>query len=224
MPKTVTPRDVAELLIDIHAVTVAPEKPFRWASGLLAPLYTDNRLIISDVVARKVICNGFRQLFERKGWNPNVVAGTATAGIPHAAWLAWELDLPMVYVRSTPKAHGKARAIEGRLPSPGHAVIIEDLISTGGSSTRAAAHVRNHAEVLGVAAIFQYGLPRARENFQAMQLSFETLTDLPRVLEVLQHRQLLERAQLTSLESWIQDPQKWSDAREPIPGQGSMRK
>ncbi len=205
-------KKIAKILLDLRAVSISPEKPFTWASGLRSPLYCDNRLVISDVAARREVCRAFLDLLEERGWRPNLIAGTATAGIPHAAWLAESLDLPMVYVRSSEKKHGKQNRIEGRPPESARAVVVEDLISTGGSSIQAArALMETGVQVIGVAAIFQYGLPRAQRAFAEAGLAHGTLTDLNILLdEAIRAGMLAEKAK-TSVESWRQDPQAWSD-------------
>lgn len=207
-------KSIAGILLKLQAVSISPENPYTWASGLRSPLYCDNRLIISDVAARREVSKAFDRLIEAKGWRPNVIAGTATAGIPHAAWLAELLSLPMVYIRSAEKKHGKQNRIEGHLPAAARAVVIEDLISTGGSAIQAArALMEAGAEVLGVAAIFQYGLAGAAGAFADAGVRFATLTDLHSLLEEAIGRGLLDDAARSTVEAWRQDPRAWSDRR-----------
>jgi len=204
-------RDIASLLLDLKAVVVRPDEPFTWASGLRAPIYCDNRLIISDVPGRKLVIDAFLELIGALPLNPDVVAGTATAGIPHAAWVAHRLGLPMVYVRGKAKSHGKGYQIEGRLQASSSVVLIEDLISTGGSSIRAArALIEAGAKRVVVTAIFQYGMQRARAAFDAAAIDYRSLCDLDTLLELLGDRNLLSSAQLESMREWQGDPDAWS--------------
>ncbi len=205
-------QEIAGILLDLKAVSVSPRKPFTWASGLKSPLYCDNRLIISTVEERRVVVNAFLNLMEEKGWKPDVVAGTATAGIPHAAWIAERLSVPMIYVRSSEKKHGRKNLIEGSLPPGAEVVVIEDLISTGGSSVKAAIGVQEAGgKVLGVAAIFQYGMEKARACFEEAGLPFATLTDLESLLDVAGDKGLLSEEEKTLVSQWRQDPPAWSE-------------
>ncbi|MEM1270686.1 MAG: orotate phosphoribosyltransferase, partial [Bacteroidota bacterium] len=129
---------IAAALLRIEAVSFSPADPFTWASGLRSPVYCDNRVTLAYPDVRRLIRDGFVQLIRSAGVLPDVIVGTATAGIPHAAWVAEALDLPMAYVRSKAKAHGRENQIEGRVVAGQRAVVIEDLISTGGSSIAAA--------------------------------------------------------------------------------------
>ena len=205
--------DIAAILLDLKAVAVSPKNPFTWASGLRSPLYCDNRLIISTVVERRQVAAGFVALIREQGWQPDVIAGTATAGIPHAAWVADAMDLPMVYIRSASKKHGKQNLIEGRLPEGARAVVIEDLISTGGSSIKAARSLEEAGgKVAGVAAVFQYGMRRAVDAFAESAYAYATLTDLAALLDVARERQLLDHDEKETVLQWREDPQAWSDS------------
>lgn len=207
-------RDIAGILLELGAVSVSPREPFTWASGLLSPLYCDNRLLVSTVEERRQVVGAFVRLIQTRGWKPTLIAGTATAGIPHAAWIAEALSLPMLYIRSTPKKHGKKNMIEGKLHPNAHAVVIEDLISTGGSSIKAAqALIAEGAAVEGVAAIFQYGMKSAETAFSQAQLPYETLTDLSALLDVAVQQQRISDEERKLVEEWRQNPAAWSDAR-----------
>jgi len=207
-------RAIAELLLDIGAVTVSPRQPFTWASGLKAPLYCDNRLLISDVAARQAVVEGFLAMIRDAGWQPDLIAGTATAGIPHAAWLAHALSLPMVYIRGAQKKHGKQNRIEGRVAAGSSAVVIEDLISTGGSVISAAkALTERGVHILGIGAVFQYGMARSRASFADAGYPYATLTDLDTLLRVALERELLSKDEIVSVQTWREDPKAWSDSR-----------
>ncbi len=204
-------KHIAEILLDLKAVSISPRQPFTWASGLRSPLYCDNRLIISAVVERRAVTQAFVTLFKQRDWQPNVIAGTATAGIPHAAWIADTLSLPMVYIRGAEKQHGKQNRIEGRLPEDAQAVVIEDLISTGGSSVSAALALADAgARIQGVAAIFSYGMDKATRCFADAQLNHATLCNLEALLSVAQMRGDLDSDEVALVKTWSQDPITWS--------------
>lgn len=206
-------RWLAEHLLTIGAVVLSPDQPFTWASGLRAPIYCDNRLTLSFPEVRRAIASGFASHIEAQGLKPDVIAGTATAGIPHAAWLAERLTLPMVYVRSRPKAHGKGNQIEGWLEARQRVVLVEDLISTGGSSLEAVQALREaEAEVVAVLGIFSYGLPVAAQRFADASVPLYTLTDFPTLLAVAAETGYLKPEAVDQLRTWNQDPEAWSEA------------
>ncbi|CAM2066301.1 Orotate phosphoribosyltransferase [Sulfidibacter corallicola] len=203
--------EIATLLLELGAVSVSPNEPFTWTSGLKSPIYCDNRLIISTVDQRRRVARGFVDLMKQNDWQPDLVAGTATAGIPHGAWVADRLDLPMVYVRSAEKKHGKKNLIEGRVPDGASVVVVEDLISTGGSCIKAAQALEEQgAKVLGVVAIFQYGLPKAAAGFAEANLNYSTLTNMSALLDVAIESGRLSAGDRASLVAWQEDPAAWS--------------
>ena len=207
-------RDIARILLDLKAVSLSIDPPFTWTSGRLAPIYCDNRLIMSDPASRKRVAAAFKSLIEEKGFTPEVIAGTATAGIPHAAWLADLMDLPMVYVRGAAKGHGKQNRIEGRLEAGNRVVLIEDLISTGGSSVSAAEGLRDEgAEVLGVLAIFTYGLDVAQKAFHDADIPLYTLTSFDVLAKEAADSGRLSESDLDTLAEWQKDPALWSEKR-----------
>lgn len=171
-------KEIAEILLNVGAVELSPEDPFTWASGIKSPIYCDNRLTMSDPVGRKNIAEGLAELIKEHYSETTLIAGTATAGIPHAAWVADILGLPMVYIRSKAKGHGRSRQIEGKVKPEDKAVIIEDLISTGGSSLNAVEALQSEGiEVAGVVSIFTYELESADQAFAEADLSYKSLTD-----------------------------------------------
>lgn len=203
---------IASILLDLKAVSLSPRDPFTWASGLRSPIYCDNRLIISTVEERRQVVRAFVDLIHEMNWKPKAIAGTATAGIPHAAWIAEAMSLPMIYIRSSEKKHGKQNLIEGRLAEGTEIVVIEDLISTGGSSVAAAnAAIEAGAKVLGVAAIFQYGMDKAKQRFDEASMPFATLTDLSKLLEAAQSKGYLNEEDSAMVAEWRQDPVAWSE-------------
>ena len=210
-------RRLAADLLDIGAVALAPEAPFEWSSGLRAPVYCDNRKTLAHPQVRRRIADGFAKALKQQAPEaPTLVAGTATAGIPHAALLATRLSLPLSYVRSAAKGHGTGRRIEGGAPAGQRVVVIEDLVSTGQSALEAArALSRAGAEVTGVLAIFSYRLRAAEDAFAEAPWLLHSLTDLPALLEVAEAEGPLDEDQLHTLRRWQRDPEGWSaGARE----------
>lgn len=210
--ETTKAKEVARKLLEIEAVSLSPQEPFTWTSGLRTPIYCDNRLIISYPNVRTFIENEFVALIERNYPDVEVIAGTATAGIPHAAIIADKMNLPLIYVRSSKKGHGKHNAIEGRVEPGQKVVMVEDLISTGGSVIDAAEKVTEAgAEVLGCVAIFNYLLPKGVEAFEKQPYDLHTLTNYPTLIEVATENEELLPFKET-LNDWYQDPVKWSSA------------
>ena len=177
-------RKLAKELLAIEAVALRPNDYFTWTSGIKSPIYCDNRITMSYPSIRGEIAAGMVEVIKEKYPAVEVVAGTATAGIPHAAWVSELLDLPMIYVRDSAKKHGKTNQIEGRVLEGQKVVIIEDLISTGLSSLKVAKALREAgAEVLGVVAIFSYELKKAQDAFEEAGVEYITLTNYPVLVE-----------------------------------------
>ena len=177
-------RKLAKELLAIEAVALRPNDYFTWTSGIKSPIYCDNRITMSYPSIRREIAAGMVEVIKEKYPAVEVVAGTATAGIPHAAWVSELLDLPMIYVRDSAKKHGKTNQIEGRVLEGQKVVIIEDLISTGLSSLKVAKALRKAgAEVLGVVAIFSYELKKAQDAFEEAGVEYITLTNYPVLVE-----------------------------------------
>jgi orotate phosphoribosyltransferase len=207
-------RRIASVLLEIEAVALSVAPPFTWASGRLSPIYCDNRLLMSHPEQREMVANGFKLMIERQGWKPDVIAGTSTAGIPHAAWLAGLMGLPMVYVRGAAKGHGKGNRIEGRLNKGQKVVLIEDLISTGGSSIDAAQGIiETGAVLLGVAAIFTYGLKIATDRFNEAGIMCATLTTFSVLMQEALEKGTLSPGNKAIIAEWQQDPAVWSASR-----------
>ncbi|MFD1317629.1 orotate phosphoribosyltransferase [Loigolactobacillus zhaoyuanensis] len=201
---------IAADLLAIKAVTLRPEQPFTWASGIKSPIYTDNRLTISYPEVRKHIAKGLAKLIRQHFPDAEVIAGTATAGIPHAAWVAAKLDLPLIYVRSKPKDHGQGRQIEGHLTAGAKVVVIDDLISTGGSVLKAVTAVKNEgATVLGVCGIFSYELAASTANFAQADIPFYTLTNYTALVETAIESGYIDAAKRELLQQWRLDPEHW---------------
>lgn len=204
-------RQIADDLLEIGAVTFSPGNPFTWASGLRSPVYCDNRLTISFPAIRRRIRDGFRDVLRRTELHVDAVVGTATAGIPHAAWLADALDLPLAYVRSKPKAHGRESQVEGRLVSGSRTVVVEDLVSTGGSSaTVVNALGAAGVQVEAVLAIFSYGLDAAARSFENLGVPLYPLTGFEALFAAARARDLLSEKEIHSIRDWRADPEAWS--------------
>ena len=187
-------RKLAKELLAIQAVALRPNDYFTWTSGIKSPIYCDNRITMSYPSIRREIAAGMVEVIKEKYPAVEVVAGTATAGIPHAAWVSELLDLPMIYVRDSAKKHGKTNQIEGRVLEGQKVVIIEDLISTGLSSLKVAKALREAgAEVLGVVAIFSYELKKAQDAFEDAGVEYITLTNYPVLVEEAVHQDDVEK-------------------------------
>lgn len=205
-----TAASIASLLMKIEAVTLSPEDPYTWSSGLLSPIYCDNRMLMAFPEERKKVIDAFVQMTETLPYQVDVIAGTATAGIPHAAWLSERLNLPMAYVRGSAKGHGKQNRIEGRIKEGDRVLIIEDLISTGGSSIDATEAVRDAGGIVtDIAAIFTYSLPKAKENAEEHQLTIHTITDFDTLIDCAKAEGSLSETDELSLKEWKQDPSSW---------------
>ncbi|GAA3009219.1 orotate phosphoribosyltransferase [Tetragenococcus solitarius] len=201
---------IAQNLLAIQAVFLSPNEPFTWASGIKSPIYCDNRITMSYPEVRRNIAKGLAEKIKINFPDVEVIAGTATAGIPHAAWIAELLDLPMVYIRSKKKDHGKANQIEGKLIKGQKIVVIEDLISTGGSVLEACAAAENEgANVLGVAAIFTYELQSGQDNFQKSGIPLITLTNYSTLIQTALAKNYIEESDLALLKDWKKDPYQW---------------
>lgn len=204
------PREIAEKLLEIGAVALRPEEPFTWTSGLKSPIYCDNRLTMSYPEIRELIAEGFAAVIRDQFPDAEVIAGTATAGIPHAAWVAQKLNLPMAYIRDKAKGHGKQNQIEGRIEAGQKVVVIEDLISTGGSSLKAGLAVREAgAEVQAVLAIFSYQFKLAGDAFAEAGMPLQTLSNYTALIDVAAERGIVQSGQIASLKAWREDPQAY---------------
>lgn len=201
---------IAADLLDIQAVYLKPEDPFVWASGIKSPIYTDNRITLSYPETRTLIEDGFVETIKANYPDVEVIAGTATAGIPHGAIIADKMNLPFAYIRSKPKDHGAGNQIEGRVTEGQKMVIIEDLISTGGSVLdAAAAAIREGVEVLGVVAIFTYELPKAQANFEKAGVELLTLSNYSELIKVAKVKGYINADGLELLKRFKEDQENW---------------
>lgn len=201
---------VANLLLEIEAIRLSPKQPFTWASGWKSPIYCDNRLSLSFPKVRTYIKEQLAEVIRQHFPEAEAIAGVATAGIPQGALVAEALGLPFLYVRSKPKGHGMENLIEGKVTPGQKVVVLEDLISTGGSSLKAVEALRA-AEVnpLGMAAIFTYGFPVATQNFEAANLPLVVLSDYETMLEGAITTGQVEESMRSLLSEWRQAPEAW---------------
>ena len=206
---------IAEQLLDIKAVYLQPNDPFTWSSGIKSPIYCDNRLTLSYPRLRGEIAEGLKDLILTHYPEADLIAGTATAGIPHAAWVSGLMELPMCYVRSKPKEHGKGNQIEGRAMQGQKAVVVEDLISTGGSAITAAEALRQAGcEVLGIVSIFTYELEQGRERLAVAGLKAVSLSDYSSLVKAAVKKGVIEDSDIHKLNEWRRNPsvQSWLKA------------
>ncbi|NGX74690.1 orotate phosphoribosyltransferase [Staphylococcus sciuri] len=196
-------QNIAQSLLEIKAVTLSPDDPYTWSSGIKSPIYCDNRVTLAYPEIRENIYQGLIELIKEHAQDAEIISGTATAGIPHAAFVADQLKLPMSYVRSKSKGHGKGNQIEGALSKGKKVVVIEDLISTGGSSINAVeALIEDGAKVLGVFAIFTYGINKAEEAFKAIDVPFYTLSNYDELISVAEKEGYIENKDIKTLKAW----------------------
>jgi orotate phosphoribosyltransferase len=201
---------IPQLLLQSKAVKLQPDNPFTWASGWKSPIYCDNRITLSFPQIRSVIRDAFVDKIKQYYSGTEVIAGVATGAIAQGALVADIMGLPFVYVRSAPKKHGMENLIEGLLNPGQKVVVVEDLISTGGSSLQAVNALRNAgAEVLGMAAIFTYGFPVAEENFRANNCTLVTLTNYMELIELALKTGYIKSEQVEVLKQWRQGPEIW---------------
>ncbi|MBX6379969.1 MAG: orotate phosphoribosyltransferase [Thermoflavifilum aggregans] len=205
-----TAHQVAEKLLFINAVKLSPDKPFTWASGWKSPIYCDNRRILSFPYIRDYIKSELSNLIDQRFPDAEVIAGVATAGIAHGVLAADLLKLGFVYVRSGRKDHGLGNQIEGFFNSGQKIVVVEDLISTGGSSLQACEVLKAAGgDVKGVVAVFDYGFDHARKSFQQAGIAVYALSHYEALLEVALQKGMIQQEQLSVLQQWRQSPDTW---------------
>ncbi|MDN3686780.1 orotate phosphoribosyltransferase [Cyclobacterium jeungdonense] len=203
---------IAKKLLEINAIKLSPNKPFSWASGWKSPIYCDNRLSLSYPAVRKLILEKLTKAIQTHFLNIEAVAGVATAGIPQGVLIADKLDLPFVYVRSKPKGHGMENMIEGKITPGQKVVVVEDLVSTGGSSLKAVQDLRNAGfEVLGMVAIFTYGFDVAAQNFAKEKVKLVCLADYASMLPQALEQGYVSPEDMEALNSWRKKPDTWPE-------------
>lgn len=205
-----TSKKIASLLLEIEAIKINTKSPFKWSSGWNSPIYCDNRLSLSYPEIRDYIKEKLAGKISNIFIGVEAIAGVATAGIPQGALVADNLKLPFIYVRSKPKGHGMENLIEGKITKGQKIVILEDLVSTGGSSLKAAEALRSVGfEILGMIAIFTYGFNLAEKNFKNADIRLVTLCDYPTLLEQALIHNFIKEEDLVSLKAWGVDPENW---------------
>lgn len=196
-------KEIAHGMLKVGAVELNPTELFTWASGIKSPIYCDTRLTISDVTVRKQIAQGLAQNIKEYFPESQIVAGTATAGIPHAAWVSDVLECPMVYVRSKAKEHGRGNQIEGKIAPGQKVVVVEDIISTGGSSITAVEALRAAGcEVAGVVCVYTYNLPRAEQAFEEAGVKYVSLTNFDYLVEAATETGAIKEEDIPFLKEW----------------------
>jgi orotate phosphoribosyltransferase len=205
-----TAKQVAEYLLQIKAIKLEPTNPFTWASGWKSPIYCDNRKTLSFPEVRTYIKKAFAEVVKEKYPEVEVIAGVATGAIAQGALVAEEMNKPMVYIRSSAKAHGMTNLIEGEIKAGQKVVVIEDLISTGGSSLKAVQALREAGcEVLGMVAIFTYGFQKAVDNFTEADCKLDTLSDYNVMIDRAQEIGYVKAEDVDQLKEWRKDPASW---------------
>ncbi|MBC6355865.1 orotate phosphoribosyltransferase [Lactobacillus helsingborgensis] len=197
-------------LIAEKIITFSPQEPYQYASGMLSPIYTDLRLTVSYPDLRDWIATDLAALIKSRYPAVTVIGGVATAGIPHAAWVAAKLNLPLIYVRPKPKDHGKGKQIEGRFNKEDNIVLIDDLITTGGSVINAVdATKKEGGNIIGVSSIFTYYLKDTKNNFAQAGVDFSPLLSYPELLQKEKELNYISSEEYEALKNWHEDPWKW---------------
>jgi orotate phosphoribosyltransferase len=202
--------ELATKLLQINAIQLNPQNPFTWASGLKSPIYCDNRISLSYPIVRNFVKQQLAHKAKQFSHFQGIV-GVATAGIPHGVLLADALQMPFAYIRSEPKVHGKRNQLEGRLPEGASVLVIEDLISTGGSALKACNSLKDIGySIEGVLSLFTYGIPQSRIAFKESKIKYDSLSDFNTLLSVAEHTGQLSNKDIHLLLKWQEDPIKWS--------------
>ena len=201
---------ISEILLNLNAVMLRTKPPFRWTSGILSPIYTDNRILMSYPKQRDFIVNSFIKLIRKNKIKFDGFAGTATAGIPWAAWLSQKLKKPMIYVRSEAKEHGKENLVEGKIEEGKTYIVVEDLVSTGSSSINTINTLRDKNGVVEhCIAIFTYELEKAKINFENANVKLLTLTDFTSFVKTALKKKYISKEQLSHIMDWKKHPEGW---------------
>ena len=203
-------RKTAGYLLQSKAIILEPTKPFTWASGWQSPIYCDNRVTLSFPEIRSYIRDAFKQVILEHFGTPDLIAGVATGAIAQGALVADVMGLPFIYVRASAKEHGRKNLVEGRMEPGQKVVVVEDLVSTGGSSLKAVDALREAGgEVTGMAAIFTYGFPVATEAFNQAQVQLQTLSDYHTLIELALESGYVKEDQVELLTQWRENPSQW---------------
>ena len=205
-----TAKEIAELLLQIKAIKLNPKNPFTWASGWRSPIYCDNRLLLSYPKVREQVIEAFAKQILTHFQTPDIIAGVATGAIGVGALVAQKLNPPFIYVRPEPKKHGRKNQIEGAYQKGQSVLVIEDLISTGGSSFQAIEALKDQdLETIGMAAIFSYGFDKANERIKQSSFPVYTLSNYQALLEEASNQNYINQNEYKLLSSWKSDPENW---------------
>ena len=203
-------KKIAESLLQIKAIKLSPANHFTWASGWYSPIYCDNRKILSYPAVRKQVYEGFAEVIAEKYPEAEIIAGVATGAIAHGVLAAEKMGKPFIYVRSAPKSHGLTNQVEGEYRPGAKVVVVEDLVSTGGSSLNAVEALQDaECEVLGMVAIFTYGFPTAEKNFDEAGVKLDTLSNYNTMIELAIEQGYVHQDELETLREWRLDPACW---------------
>ncbi len=204
-------KEIANLLLDLKAVGVRTNPPYTWSSGQKRPMYCDNRLVISYPKERKIIVDALIALIKEKNLEFDVIGGTASAAVPWASFIAYALDKPMVYIKKASKGYGTDKLIEGTMPQGARILIVEDLISTGGSSLRAAEACQKEfgAKVAAVVAIFTYEMKEALEAFTMSNIPLYAISNFHALIDVAEEKNYIRPEELKEIQQWSEDPTDW---------------
>ena len=201
---------VAKILLEIGAVKLSPNEPFTWASGMKSPIYCDNRYVLSFPAARTEIKNAFATIIKEQYKDIDIIAGVATGAIAHGVLVAEALEKPFIYVRSSAKAHGLGNMVEGKIEKGDKVLVIEDLISTGGSSIKAIEALREEgADIVALGAIFSYGFEKAKTAFEIAKCPYFTLSNYPSLIDIAIKNNFVSLENKDILLNWYAAPEKW---------------
>jgi len=210
--KTFNSNELAKIALEIGAVKINAESPFQWASGYMMPVYNDNRLLLGSYANRRIIGEGLLNIIKSNNLQTDVIAGTATAGIPHATTLANILNTPLVYVRSSPKGHGLENQIEGILDKNQNVIVVEDVISTGGSALKAVEVLRSSGAIVDhCLCIFNYGFQKAEDEFAKENCRLHSLLTFQALLKYATDSGVISREHMKILADWYSNPFLWGD-------------
>ena len=208
-------KNIAQVALEIGAIQINARNPFTWASGFKMPIYNDNRLLLGNAKHRSLIAEGYTGLLKKHAVDVEVIAGTATAGIPHATSLADWLQVPVSYVRSKAKSHGMGNKIEGILKKNQRVLVIEDLISTGGSAVNAVTAIRAAGGIVNHCfSIFSYGFPEASEKFKNISCQVDSILVFAELLKIAQSTKYISLSDIKTLQSWQKNPFKWKSEEQ----------
>ena len=202
--------EVAEILLKAKAIILRPQEPFTFASGILSPIYCDNRLLLSKINEREQIVDYYLKKIEETGIEADVIAGVATASIPWAALIAEKMKKPMIYIRKANKDHGRENLIEGGIEKGQSVLVVEDLVSTGGSSLKAVEAVRSAGGVVGKClAIFTYEMEKAKSGFEQAECELITLSNFSTLIKVAAEKGYIKEEEINMLQEWSKNPSEW---------------